>query len=329
VKYKGIQHLGPIACLILACNMTGYHDLGEPVNRFSQMGYTSVTYMRTFYEDQKEGVELFIMRDEHQFEGSCVSMIVLTDSVHIDVVQKIGHYEIRDGTVRLTFFNEYLNTYEERANPSAVAGAVQNILDSEILEAPFKIQRNKGIIEIGDHQFQRLDLVFDSVLTDSTAARADRFIKLYLLYTMVGHCRIEGFGGIGMLQYIGKTTRFDALLFGTMEFKVDGVNTITTEFKYIEHSDLTGMVFDGVIRNISGLDGTGTMDGEVNMTVRGDKTWQASVGYSSVTVRHSVANGGFYRLMIDGQEYEVSYLQGTPGNFDLSDVLPVDETPGG
>jgi hypothetical protein len=309
--------------------MTGYHDLGEPVNRFSQMGYTSVTYMRTFYKDQKDGVELFIMSDEHQFEGSCVSMIVLTDSVHIDVVQKIGHYEIRDGTIRLTFFNEYLNTYEERANPSAVAGVVQNSLNSETLESPYQIQRSRGRIEIGDHRFLRLDLVFDSVLSDSTVGRADRFIKLYLLYTMVGHCRMEGFGGIGMLQYMGKTTRFDALLFGTMEFKVEGVNKITSEFKYIEHSDLTGMVFDGVIRNISGMDGTGNMDGCVNVTVRGDKTWQASVDYGSVTVRHSVTDSGFYRLIIDDEEYEVSYLYGTPGHFDLSDVLPVEEAPEG
>jgi hypothetical protein len=307
--------------------MTGYHDLGEPVNRFSQMGYNSVTYMRTFYDNQKDGVELFIMSDEHQFEGDCVSMMVLTDSVRIDVLQKIGHFEIRDGTIRLSFFNEYLNTYEERANPSAVAGAVQNSLNSGTLEASFRRQRNTGRIEIGDHRFQRLDLVFNSVMTDSTEDRADRFIKLYLLYTMIGHCRMEGFGGIGMLQYMGKTTRFDALLFGTMEFKVDGVNKITSEFKYVEHSDLTGMVFNGVIRNISSMDGTGTMDGLINVTVRGDKTWQASVGYSSIAVKHSVANSGFYILIIEGQEYEVSYLYGTPGHFDLSDVLPVDEEP--
>ena len=308
----------------MACNMTGYHDLGEPVNRFSQMGYYSVTYLRTFHTDQADGVELFIMSDEHLFEGNCVSMIVLTDSTQMNVRQKIGHYEIKEGTIRMSYFNEYLNTYEERANPSSVAGAIQNSLDSETMEASYHIQRNKGRVDIGDHQFLRLDRVFDSVLSDSSAARAERFMKLYILDTMVGHCRMEGFGGIGMLQYIGKTTRFDALLFGIMEFRVEGINTITTEFRYTEHSDLTGMVLDGIIRNVSGMDGTGVMDGRVAVSVRGDKTWQASVEYGSITVKHSVANSGFYHLTIDGQEYDVSYRIGTPGHFDLSDVLPVD-----
>jgi hypothetical protein len=314
--------------LILSCNMDGYHDLAESVNRFTQLGPDATTYMRTCVLESGPAAELMTFSDLRETYGSCVSMRVIDQGDKVKVVLELGTFQISEDQIELEYGLRFLNTYMRTPNPSGVSGATQEELSPPNQDALYwQHDRVAGIIRIGEKRYLKTDRIFDTILSQESSDWPDQFMKLFLLCTMAAHARIEGFGGIGMLQYIGKTTHFDGLLFGDMAFSVAGLTTLTTTFKYTNHSDIGCVILDGEIVNRSDLSGTGEMNGGLAFTIEcAENTWQGSVDYSAIRISETLPSSGEYRLTFGGSDsiYTAPYDYGNPGRFDLTDILDPD-----
>lgn len=311
-----------VILVFLSCNINGYNDLGEPVNRFAQIGTDATTYLRVYKTGSESIVELFIFENSEDMNGHCMFITITDNTQNVITDEKIGNYKIKSHRLTLNYFIEYINISHEKTNPARVGGAVQNSLSLPDLEYTYESDSNSGILKINGESYFRLDNVFDSVLMNQTALSADQFFKLYLLSNMAAHCRIKGFGGAGMLQYIGKTTQFDGLLSGYLALKVNGLRNVTSQFTYSNHTDLSGITLNGQMTNESDMNGNGTMSGSVHFIIQGSsKTWQGVVEYSDIQITHTLPSGGFYGLTIDSSYYQIDYNDGNPGDFDLTDIF--------
>lgn len=307
--------------------MDGYHDLAEPVNRFDQLGPNASTCMRTDRLESGPVVELMTFSDLRMSYGSCVSMFVSDEGQKIHVTLKLGTYQISDARIELDYSMQYLNTYMRTSNPSGVPGATQDELSPEkVEEALWHHDRAAGTIRIDGKVYQKADKIFEMLLNQESSDWTDRFMKMFILCTMAAHTRIEGFGGAGMLQYLGKeSTCFKGLLFGKMLFSMEGLTTITTRFNYINHCDIAGMILNGEIVNRSDMSGTGVMDGILNFTAEGiSQTWQGCVDYSGIHISEMLPDAGEYLLTVSDSTYFTNHNYGNPGCFDLTDILDPD-----
>ena len=304
--------------------MDGYHDLGEPVNRFTQFGEHASTFMRTVRSDSGPEVELMTFSDLSRSYGNCVSLHAADRGEQIHVRLDLGTYQIFDDQIKLEYVYRYRNAYLYTASPSSMTGATQ---EEFIKKDFFQWERNQTgrIIRIGDAQYLDVERIFDGILSRNAPEWQDQFMKMFILCTMIAHTRIDGFGGIGMLQYIGKTTPFNGLLFGVMEMAVQGLNIITTRFNYLNHSDMASVILNGEIVNQSNLSGTGEMQGGLSFTIRcAQNTWQGFVDYSGIHISETLPNQGNYCLTIDDSTWTMNHNYGNPGHFDLTDVLDPD-----
>jgi len=301
--------------------MDGYNDLGEPVNRFSQFGQNATTYMCTRTSDTGPEVKLMTFSDLSECFGNCVSVHIIDRSDKIQVVLDLGTFQIFEDQIKLETFYRYRNAYFCTSSPSSMPGATQEEL---ITKDFFQWEQNQveGTIRIDDTQYLNVDRVLDTILSNRTPGWQDQFMKMFILCTMVAHTRIEGFGGVGMLQYIGKTTPFNGLLFGVMEMGVEGLTTLTTRFRYMDHCDIACMVMNGQIINQTDLSGTGEMEGGLSFVIEClQNTWEGYVDYSNIIISETLPNEGNYVLTIGDSTWIMHHDYGNPGMFDLTDVL--------
>jgi len=315
-----------LTLLFLSCNMNGYNDLRELVNQFTQFGSEASTYMRTLELENGSGVESFTINGDQDTQGQCCLMDVFADNQEVTVTLQLGTYKIFNDKIDVDYFKRYINTYKRNSNPSEVPGAAQHdISPQEHVQADWELDAAAGIIKIDNACYKRIDMIFENIFSQASPNWVDQVLKMYHLYNMSVHARIEGFGGGGMLQYLEKTTVFDALLFGTMNFTVTGLLTINSRFTYKDHGELSGMILNGTITNKSDMNGNGEMSGTVTFTIQGvENLWQGSVDYSDIDISHTLPSSGEYLLTIEGQNYTASYDYGNPGNFDLTDILDPD-----
>ncbi|MBN1780612.1 hypothetical protein JW948_05760 [bacterium] len=311
---------------VISCNMNGYHDLAEPVDRFSQLGPGSATFMRTFPSETGTDVELLTLSDPDRTLGTCASLVVRTDPQAVDTKLRLGTYQILQDMIRINYTIEYRNSYMKNSKPSGVPGAVHaDIVCNACVTGAWDHDPAAGTITIGNRLFTRFDRVLESVIDHPLPDRPDRFLKMFLLCTMSAHARIDGFNGIGMLQYIDKTTVFNGLLFGSLEFSAEGFRNISTRFRYRNQCDISGIILDGEFRNHSDMSGDGYMDGFLDFTVHGpSRLWEGRVTYTSLEITSTLPSGGVYGVILDGDSSTVSYDYGNPGNFDFSDILEPD-----
>lgn len=316
----------PVFLLNVSCNMSGYHDLGEPVNHFGQFGSGAFSFIRTHPTAEHMTVELFTISSTDDPYGSCAWLTIDEDSQAVNVRLKTGTYKRSGDRIEIDFYMHYINEYSETSKPSRTPGAVQHPLPKNQPEQySWHYDASEDILYLGYRAFKDIRPIFDTILSQPTSDRGGRFMKLVLLYTMSTHCRIDGFGGAGMLQYVSKQTLFYGLLSGSMQFSVDGFKKITSRFNYQEHGDIAGMTLDGEMKNISDMNGNGEMRGVVDLTVSGRSgNWRGCIDYDHIRVTHTVPSGGYYILTIEDQAYEVDYRCGNPGHFDFSDILDPD-----
>lgn len=314
-----------LPCLLLSCNMNGYNDLGELVSQFTQFGTETITFMRTLDLESGSGTECFTINGAYK-KGQCSFMRVLADEQEVTVTLQLGSYEIFNDQIELFYFQKYSNTYKRKPNPAEVPGATQQDLSpQEHVQTDWLRDAAIGTIEIGDVSYKQLDRIFNSIFSQASPNWVDQFIKMYLLNTMSAHARIEGFGGGGMFQYLDKTTIFDALRFGTMNFTVTGLLTVNSRFAYKNHGELSGVTLNGTMTNKSDMNGNGEMGGAVSFTIQGtENTWHGSVDYSHLNITNTLPFSGEYLITIEGQNYTASYDFGNPGNFDLTDIVDPD-----
>jgi hypothetical protein len=332
MKGRSIHH--QVACalalifglIFVSCNMSGYNDLGEPVNRFGQFGTDASTFIHAQKSETERSVELITLSYLEEGSGSCAFLRVTENPKTVVVEMKEGSYEIRDTELITAYSMHYINRYEEKSSPSKTHGAIQQQLYPwETVRMSWHHDPSSGIIELGGKRFKSIALVYDALFMGNSPGWMDQFIKIYHLGTMSAHCRIDGFAGLGMLQYLEKRTLFYGLLSGTLEMRVSGLSDITTVFSYRNHSDIEGLIFTGKITNSADMSGNGGMTGGIQFSVRGTAgIWEGIIDYSDIRVTHTVPSAGQYRVTMPDSVYEVDYFYGNPGFFDFTDVPGLD-----
>lgn len=310
----------------LSCNMNSYHDLGQPVNRFCQFGTDASSFLRTARVENETIIELFTISHAEEQYGSCAWLSVFVDSQAVRADLRTGTYERVKNCIVISYSMHYTNQSYEKPSPSKTFGAVQHQLSPKLTEEfIWQYDPYDGVLHLNSQSYKCIEFVYDKVLLKSSPNRMEQFIKLYLLCTMSAHCRIEGLGGMGMLQYVGKRTKFNGLLDGILELDIDGLNKLTSRFVYTDHSDVSGITLNGTMKNISDMSGDGTLDGVIDFYIQGTSNiWRGSVDYSKIEIHHTLPSKGYYILSIENDVCFVSYDYGNPGNFDFTDILDPD-----
>jgi len=318
-----------ILCILpiffLSCNMSGYNDLGELVNQFTQFGENATTYMRTLNLENGSGTECMTFNGDFQ-EGQCSWIQVLVDEQEVTVTLQMGSYEISNSKINLSYYKEYTNSYRRKPNPAQAPGAIQrDIVPLLHIEADWNHDEIQGIIQIDNASYIKINILFDQIFSQNAPNWVDQFTKIYLLNTMSAHARIEGFGGGGMFLYMDKKTVFDALRFGTMNFTVTGLLNVNSRFTYKNHGELSGITLNGTMTNQSDLNGNGEMGGTLTFEFHGmQNIWQGTIDYSHLDIKNTLPSSGEYHITIDEATYTSSCDFGNPGNFDLTDILDPD-----
>jgi hypothetical protein len=314
------------------CNLTGYNDLGEPVNRFSQFGEGSWTYMRTYQDETGNGVELLTVSNLEYPMGDCTRMTLVADSLEIFTYFTAGSYSLDDNQITLTFDIEYELLTKKIPNPLDVPGTIKRELSPpQSYLYTWQNDETDGLIMLNDKTYLRMDRVFDRVFDPSESGHFNRFLKIILLNNLSVVTRIPGFSGKDMLQYISKSTEFDGLMNGTMTFTVTisgDLKTTTSDYVFQEHMDLAGLTINGQFFSRVHLNesASGPMGGMLNFTARGrSKSWSGSVDYSNVYITETLPSAGTYEVTIDGESQQVEFSQATPAEFDFFDILAPDQ----
>ena len=303
--------------------MNGYHDLGEPVNGFDPLGVNASSFICAYQIDQENHVELFTVSDIGEPDGQ-FSWLHVTENEQVVIADLLtGSYEISGNMLVLHSDMDYISQYKEKSNPSSVPGAVQYKQSPDNpKQFSWACDASTNIVQIDERVYQSIQIVYNYILSKSSPTWIDQFTKMFLLGTMSAHCRIEGFGGAGMLQYLGKTTDFDGLLSGGFKLSSNGLREITTKFIYQDLSEIAGSVLNGEMKNTSNMSGSGKLSGIVHFEIKGtSQTWRGSVDYSKIEIEHTLPVSGEYLITIDNDTFSIDYSYGNPGNFDLTDIV--------
>lgn len=316
-----------LACLLItaACNMTGYSDIAEPVNRFTPFGETSSAFFRSYETEEGSTAELFIISDPNGPMGDCALMRAHDNTTRIDTEFQLGTYEFSEDQIDIEFSVGYNYTYKKVSNPAGISGASkQDFSPVRIWKVSWE-WNDSGSILLDGHPYWSIQSVLEKILSRQSPEWPIRLTQLLILNTMTTHTRIIGFGGIGMLLYIDKTTRFEGLLSGILDFKVDGLQQIKSEFKYNDHSDLSGIILDGSIISESTMDGNGIMSGGIFFILQGSSdSWSGSLDYSEIVVSQTLPSSGFYTLTLGGESFQIDFSAGNPGSFNFGDFVVAD-----
>ena len=301
--------------------MNGYHDLGEPVNGFKPLGVNASSFMCAYQIEQENYVELFTVSNIEEPAGQ-FSWLRVTENERVvfsDLL--VGSYEIVENKMILRSDGNYISQYKALSNPSSVPGAVQYTEPSEQEPFSWVYDASQGIVQLDGRVYQSTQIIYDHIFSKSSPDWVDQFLKMFLLGTMSAHCRIEGFSGAGMLQYLGKTTDFDGLLSGGFELSSNGLREVTSKFVYHELSEMAGLAINGEMKNISSMSGNGSLSGIIQFEIKGtSQTWLGSVDYSKIEIEHTLPVSGEYLVTIDNCMFSMDYSYGNPGNFDLTDI---------
>jgi len=316
------------------CNLTGYNDLAEPVNQFSQFGEDSWTFLRTYQNETGNGVELMTFSSLEFPMGDCTRMTLVADDQEIFTQFTAGTYSLDDDLITLTFDIEYELLTKKIPNPLTVPGTIKRELSPpRSSRYVWEHDEADSLIMLNDKTFLRMDGVFDRVFDPSESpesSRFTRFLKMILLNNLGVITRIPGFSGSDQLQYINKNTEFDGLLNGSMTFSVSvssDLSTTTSDFVFREHMDLAGLTINGQFSSRVNLNesASGPMDGKLNFTAKGSsESWSGSVDYSNVYITETLPSAGTYEITIDGESQEVDFSHATPAEFDFFDILAPD-----
>lgn len=172
---------------------------------------------------------------------------------------------------------------------------------------------------------------FDDVVAAIDPAGATGFYDTYMLYNFaltLTQARVPGFGGLGMTQYIGPGTSFQALTSGTYSVGVQSLFTPTATIAYTAAEDTPGVYFDGAMVTMSNLMGNGPMSGVISFEFRATANratvlLAGSVDYSMISVMNANAASGNYVVSIAGQPATQQLPYTVAATRDLTNILPV------
>jgi hypothetical protein len=184
-----------------------------------------------------------------------------------------------------------------------------------------------GTLTYDGNDYTSVAILYDNIMLESNAVRANHFMQMYELTIITCQTKIEGFGGMGMLQYLGRTVALNGIRTGTYDLTAEGTINNTTDFDFKNYSDYQGLTLNDLQRSSSGTSGDGNMSGTVYFTLIGSQTWTGSVTYDSIELTDTLPSGGVYLIKffngIDEQGTGADPLQTTnPGSFDYTGILP-------
>ena len=229
------------------------------------------------------------------------------------------------------------SNFEPRRNIDLVSikAAIGPLGDDDILISPFSEKPYhtfddsvEGTLTYDGNDYTSVPTLFDDIIAETDAAvRAKQFMHMYEYTIITSQTKIEGFGGMGMLQYIGRTVAFKGIRVGTFELTSKGTINNQTSFQFKGYSDYRGLAMEGLQRSNTNTSGDGAMSEEVDFTIQGSSdTWTGSVNYDAIVLDGTLPKGGYYLIkfdVLDETGTQVNPLLTTnPGQFDYTDIIP-------
>ncbi len=322
----------PLALAFVSCGLAGYNDLGEEVNPYLQLGTESKTYMSTQTTVIGDALELITLSDpDEENKGGIIIMEIIdrTDSFTVEISR--GTYQIFGGSIAIDIFVKYENDYKWTSNPSGSPGASQTEFSPDMrIEFVFTQDDAQATISLDGTLYKRFDHILDSIMSKSSPEREIQLMKMYDLSIVASQSKIDGFGGKGMLEYIGKTTLVEGFRFGSFDLDptwkgVPWLSSVITKFDYDNYSDNAYIVLTGKQSSEASIGGDGGMSGLVSFTAQGTtNTWNCSVNYGNIALTETLGSSGDYIVTISGTPYNVSYKHVNPGVFSFIDILDPD-----
>jgi len=342
-----ISLLLPVFIMVLSflsCDLGGFQDLAEMIDPTTPIGLNSYSYMRAT-TDAGNIVTVSITYNEP--DGSGIGEFVLNvvvddvsdaDSANwkTEVYMIRTTYTLSTGIINHAPYFAYHNTYKaglgnatQSDDPDEFDQIVPSIYLDYVYDDPISFDDTSvpGILTYAGNDYTSFSTLYDNIMNESTdEERAKQFMHMYELTIITSQTKIDGFGGMGMIGYLGRTVALKGIRVGTFELTSKGTFSNTSDFDYKGYSDYQGMTIQGLQRSNSGTSGDGSMSGTVTFTLEGSaQTWTGSVNYDAIVLEDTLPTGDYYLIKFDGiddQGTQVDPLETTnPGSYDYSDIL--------
>ena len=333
----------PVSIMLLAtlsCDLGGYTDLAEMIDPTTSMGDNSYSYMRTRLEGGTGyNVTEAITYSEPDASGNgdlaFVSVIDVIADDKVTVSMARASYSLSGTDITLSPYLVYYNEYaagtgnaKQRDDAAEFDEIVSAEFISDITGDHTFDDSVEGTLTYDGNDYTSVPTLFDDIIAETDAAvRAKQFMHMYEYTIITSQTKIEGFGGMGMLQYIGRTVAFKGIRVGTFELTSEGTFNNQTSFEFKGYSDYRGLSMEGLQRSNTNTSGDGAMSEEVDFTIQGaSDTWTGSVNYDAIILEGTLPTGGYYLIkfdVLDEDGTQVDPLEVTnPGQFDYTDILP-------
>jgi hypothetical protein len=327
---------------VISCDIGGFQDLAEMIDPNSAIGTNSYSYLRASTDLDGNDVTTAITYSapDGGGNGEFVLTVVVDDETVVDAFKTQVYmvrttYNLAGGIITHTPYFAYRNTYKSglgNATQSDEPDEFDTIVPETYLNLlsgpiPFDDTSIPGTLSYGGNDYTSFATLHDNVMNESTAEeRAKQFMHMYEFTIITSQTKIEGFGGMGMIQYLGRTVSFNGIRTGTFELTSEGTLSNTSDFNYKSYSDYQGLTMQGLQRSSTGTSGDGNMSGTVTFTLQGSsQTWTGSVNYDTIVIEDTLPVSGNYIIKFDGIDdvgTGVDPLQTTnPGSFDYSDLF--------
>jgi len=329
------------ALLFFSCDIGGFQDLAEMIDPTTPIGENSYSYMRTTLDGTNNVTELITYSEsDGDGNGELVFIVLVDDAddldpanwkLHVSMIR--ADYILSDTTITLKPYIVYHNQYTagltnatQRDDPDDFDQIVSLTHLNYVTDDHSFDDSVADTLTYDSNNYTSVTTLYDNIMRESDAmVRAKQFMQMYELTIITSQTKIEGFGGMGMIQYLGRTVAFKGIRVGTFELTSEGAFSNTTDFNYKGYSDYQGLTIHGLQRSQSGTSGDGNMSGTVDFTLVGSQTWTGSVNYDAIVLDDTLPKGGVYLIKFDGiddQGTGVNPLQTTnPGSFDYTDIF--------
>ena len=328
------------ALIFASCNVGGYQDLGEVIDPTTPIGENSYSYMRTTQDSDSNNVTELITYNEPDGDGNgeLVFTVLVDDAddpvpanwkLHVSMIR--ADYKLSGATITLTPYIVYYNKYTEGLTNATQSNdpddfdqiVSQTYLDYVTGDHSFD-DSGADTLTYEGNDYTNLSSLFDNIMGKPEEDRAKQFMQMYELTTIASHTKLEGFGGMGMLQYLGRTVTLKGIRAGTYDLTSEGTLSNTTDYDYKNYTDYQCLTIHGLQRTDSGISGDGSMSGTVTFTLVAGATYTGSVTYDTIVLENTLPKGGAYRIKFDEIDdgTDVDPLQTTnPGSYDYTDIF--------
>jgi hypothetical protein len=309
--------------LLLSCNTGGYQGIGERIDPYDPLGTDSVSYVRGVVGGPPYTTEVITYSHPGSGAGEFVLTSIVDSADQTSVTITRADYTLSGTDITLTPFVQYRHTYKaglsnatkitESFNPD-----ISGMKSFDTSGAPVLLYEGSPYTDMRNV----VDHVIASASTD--LERAQWAYMLCEITLMTAQIRIEGFGGMGMMDYLGRTVTMRGMREGSYEMYSRGTSPNTTDYDYSNYSDHLYLTVDGTQTTSASTSGDGSMEGTLSFDLQGTvDTTTVTIDYSNISIGSTLPDGGQYSVKVGAASPQnVSYTFGRPGALDLSPAIP-------